>query len=167
VAQWSASGSGSVAAAGSGVTGAANVAGMRQGLIAEVTGGDLIGPDLAVRGRPSTVELTGSAFVPVIDVRDGHDFIAAAIERAPVSSPLARSPVRTSTSPPSRWSTRRGPDRFGRHARQRIGAVLGFAAVVGHRVGGQTTITGPPAPPTSRCRRRPACDPSTTSSVCR
>ena len=49
--------------------------------IADVTGGTLHGPDVACNGASidtRTIEL-GQLFVPIIDERDGHDFIGVAI----------------------------------------------------------------------------------------
>ncbi len=103
--------------------------------IAEVTGGRLIGPDLAVRGAAiDSRELTdGQLFVPVIDERDGHDFIEAAIGRG-ASAYLSS---RSVTGPNVDVAAIEVADTglaliaLGRQARQRIGTVPGFAAVVG------------------------------------
>jgi len=71
--------------------------------------------------------------VPVIDVRDGHDFIPAAIERG-ASAYLSSRPVpgpNVDVAAIEVVDTGEAPIALGRHARQRIGAVPGFAAVVG------------------------------------
>ncbi len=51
--------------------------------IAVATGGELIGPDVSVDGASidSRDLVDGSLFVPIVDVRDGHDFIELALER--------------------------------------------------------------------------------------
>jgi UDP-N-acetylmuramoyl-tripeptide--D-alanyl-D-alanine ligase len=48
--------------------------------VADATGGTLVGPDVPVRGVAIDSRLVegGELFVPVVDVRDGHDFVAAA-----------------------------------------------------------------------------------------
>ena len=97
--------------------------------IAEVTGGRLVGPELAVRGAAiDSRELAdGQLFVPIIDERDGHDFIAAAVERG-ASAYLSSRPV---AGPDVDVAAVEVPDTaaaliaLGRHARTRIGAVPG------------------------------------------
>ena len=51
-------------------------------LIAGVTGGTLHGPDVECRGAviDSRAVAGGELFVPVVAARDGHDFVAAALE---------------------------------------------------------------------------------------
>ena len=103
--------------------------------IAEVTGGRLIGPDLAVRGAAiDSRELTdGQLFVPVIDERDGHDFIAAAIEHG-ASAYLSSRPVdgpNVDVAAVEVADTGEALIALGRAARGRIGAEPGFAAVIG------------------------------------
>ncbi|MGZ4704745.1 MAG: UDP-N-acetylmuramoyl-tripeptide--D-alanyl-D-alanine ligase [Acidimicrobiales bacterium] len=103
--------------------------------IAEVTGGRLVGPDLAVRGAAiDSRELTdGQLFVPIIDERDGHDFTAAAVERG-ASAYLSSRPVAfpdVDVAAIEVADTAAALVTLGRHARGRIGAVPGFAAVVG------------------------------------
>jgi UDP-N-acetylmuramoyl-tripeptide--D-alanyl-D-alanine ligase len=103
--------------------------------IAEVTGGQLVGPDLAVRGASiDSRELTdGQLFVPIIDERDGHDFVPAAIERG-ASAYLSSRPV----GPPDVdvaavvvADTAAALLALGRHARRRLAEAPGFTAVVG------------------------------------
>jgi len=50
--------------------------------VAEITGGSLHGPDVTVDGAAidSRVLRPGALFVPVVAERDGHDFIAAALD---------------------------------------------------------------------------------------
>jgi UDP-N-acetylmuramoyl-tripeptide--D-alanyl-D-alanine ligase len=120
-----------------GIAGTTNVAGMELWAreIAEVTGGVLIGPDLAVRGAAiDSRELTdGQLFVPIIDERDGHDFVPAAVERG-AAGYLSSRPV---AGPDVDVAAVVVPDTaeallaLGRHARRRLGEVPGFAAVIG------------------------------------
>lgn len=51
--------------------------------IATLTGGRLVGPDTVVDGvtQDSRTVEPGQLFVPVVDARDGHDFIPSALER--------------------------------------------------------------------------------------
>lgn len=103
--------------------------------IAEVTGGRLIGPDLAVRGAAiDSRELTdGQLFVPVIDERDGHDFIDAAIGRGASAFLTSRSVAGPNVDVAAVEVADTGAAliALGRHARGRIGSAPGFAAVVG------------------------------------
>jgi UDP-N-acetylmuramoyl-tripeptide--D-alanyl-D-alanine ligase len=103
--------------------------------IAEVTGGRLVGPDLAVRGAATDSRdlADGQLFVPVIDQRDGHDFIAAAIERG-ASAYLSSRPVPgpdVDVAAVEVGDTAEALVALGRHARRRIDEVPGFAAVIG------------------------------------
>jgi UDP-N-acetylmuramoyl-tripeptide--D-alanyl-D-alanine ligase len=49
--------------------------------IARATGGEVAGPDVEVEGasHDSRALVPGQLFVPVVDVRDGHQFVAAAL----------------------------------------------------------------------------------------
>ena len=60
---------------------------MQAGEIAAATGGRLVGPDVVVDGASidSRDLPVGSLFVPIIDTRDGHDFIGSALERGAVA----------------------------------------------------------------------------------
>jgi UDP-N-acetylmuramoyl-tripeptide--D-alanyl-D-alanine ligase len=51
--------------------------------IAESCGGRLVGPDVSVDGASidSRDLADGSLFVPIVDVRDGHDFVGEALHR--------------------------------------------------------------------------------------
>ncbi len=51
--------------------------------VAQATGGRLVGPDVDVRGAAfdSRTLVPGELFVPIIDQRDGHDFVDAAVGR--------------------------------------------------------------------------------------
>jgi UDP-N-acetylmuramoyl-tripeptide--D-alanyl-D-alanine ligase len=51
--------------------------------VARATGGRLIGPDVDLHGAAfdSRTLVPGQLFVPIVDQRDGHDFVAAAAER--------------------------------------------------------------------------------------
>ncbi len=56
---------------------------MRTGELARAIGGRLVGPDVEVDGASidSRNLVAGQLFVPIVDERDGHDYIAAAVER--------------------------------------------------------------------------------------
>ena len=56
---------------------------LRAAEIAAATGGRLVGPDVPVEGASidSRDLVPGSLFVPIVDARDGHDFVGAALER--------------------------------------------------------------------------------------
>jgi UDP-N-acetylmuramoyl-tripeptide--D-alanyl-D-alanine ligase len=68
---------------------------MRASEIADVVGGDLVGPDVEVEGATiDTRELRGGElFVPVVGTRDGHLFIEAAIEGGAAAYLSSRPPV--------------------------------------------------------------------------
>lgn len=55
---------------------------LRASEIAEATGGRLVGDDVVVRGatHDSREDASGALFVPIVAERDGHDFIATALE---------------------------------------------------------------------------------------
>ena len=63
--------------------------------VAEITGGMLVGPDVEVDGASiDSRELRGGElFVPILGVRDGHDFIPAALEGGARAYLSARDPV--------------------------------------------------------------------------
>jgi len=103
--------------------------------IAEVTGGRLTGPDVAVRGAAidSRELIDGQLFVPIIDGRDGHDFIAGAVERGASAYLSSRPAVAVSIDVATITvaDTAEALVAMGRHARHRLGAADGFAAVIG------------------------------------
>ncbi|HVM55056.1 MAG TPA: UDP-N-acetylmuramoyl-tripeptide--D-alanyl-D-alanine ligase [Acidimicrobiales bacterium] len=65
------------------------------GAIAAATGGALVGEDVEVDGAAfdSREVRPGQLFVPLVDARDGHDFIAAALEAGAVAYLTARQPT--------------------------------------------------------------------------
>ncbi len=68
---------------------------VRASWIAEATGGALVGPDVEVDGasNDSRTMAGGELFVALLWDRDGHDFIAAALERGAAAYLTAREPV--------------------------------------------------------------------------
>ncbi len=62
--------------------------------IARAVGGTLVGPDVEVQGAAidSRVVRPGQLFIPVRDVRDGHDFIGAARDAGAAATLTAREP---------------------------------------------------------------------------
>jgi UDP-N-acetylmuramoyl-tripeptide--D-alanyl-D-alanine ligase len=58
-------------------------------------GGELVGPDVTVDGASIDSRTTepGQLFVPIVAERDGHDFIAAALEAGAMAYLTARTPV--------------------------------------------------------------------------
>ncbi|MEJ5256359.1 MAG: UDP-N-acetylmuramoyl-tripeptide--D-alanyl-D-alanine ligase [Acidimicrobiales bacterium] len=63
--------------------------------VANAVAGTLVGPDVVVDGAAidSRELLGGELFVPIIGARDGHDFIAAALERGAAAYLTSRTPV--------------------------------------------------------------------------
>jgi UDP-N-acetylmuramoyl-tripeptide--D-alanyl-D-alanine ligase len=63
--------------------------------VAEVVGGQLVGDDIEIDGaRHDSREITGGElFVPLVDPRDGHDFIGVAIEAGAAAYFTAHEPV--------------------------------------------------------------------------
>lgn len=63
--------------------------------IAQAVGGDLVGPDVVVDGarHDSREVVGGELFVPLLDVRDGHDFIDGAVAAGAAAYLTARAPV--------------------------------------------------------------------------
>jgi len=63
--------------------------------IARAVGGELVGPDVQVdEARHDSREVSGGElFVPLVDQRDGHDFIAAALAAGAAAYFTAREPV--------------------------------------------------------------------------
>lgn len=63
--------------------------------VALVVGGELVGADVEVNGAGHDSRETdgGELFVPVIAERDGHDFIASAVERGAAAYFTAREPL--------------------------------------------------------------------------
>ncbi|MFZ9628880.1 MAG: UDP-N-acetylmuramoyl-tripeptide--D-alanyl-D-alanine ligase [Ilumatobacteraceae bacterium] len=63
--------------------------------VAEMTGGRLHGPDLAIDGTDfdSRSIGPGQLFVPLVAERDGHDFVGAALERGAAAYLTSRAPM--------------------------------------------------------------------------
>ena len=63
--------------------------------VASVVGGELVGDDVEIDGaRHDSREVTGGElFVPLVDQRDGHDFIGVALEAGAVAYFTAREPL--------------------------------------------------------------------------
>jgi UDP-N-acetylmuramoyl-tripeptide--D-alanyl-D-alanine ligase len=102
---------------------------MRAGEIAVATGGRLVGPDLVVDGASidSRDMRVGSLFVPIIDVRDGHDFIGMAIERGAAAFLTSR-PESAESADVARIEvvdTGEALIALGRHVRARLAASSG------------------------------------------
>jgi UDP-N-acetylmuramoyl-tripeptide--D-alanyl-D-alanine ligase len=117
---------------------------MQAAEIAAATSGRLVGPDVAIDGASiDSRELApGSLFVPIVDVRDGHDFVVTAVEHGAAAFLTSR--------PVEGWFGS-GPDpalpagvaaievhdtvealaALGRHARSRLGSSPELRAVVG------------------------------------
>src|SRR5437870_13703101 len=73
---------------------------LRASEVASATGGTLVGPDVIVRGVAIDSRLVegGELFVPIVDARDGHDFLAAALAAGAVATLSSRGPVAGTTS---------------------------------------------------------------------
>ncbi|MEA2687288.1 MAG: UDP-N-acetylmuramoyl-tripeptide--D-alanyl-D-alanine ligase [Actinomycetota bacterium] len=63
--------------------------------VASATGGTLVGPDVVVRGAAIDSRLVegGELFVPIVGVRDGHDFVAIARAAGAAAYLTSRAPV--------------------------------------------------------------------------
>lgn len=103
------------------------------GDVAHAVGGSLAGPDVAVEGvsiDSRTVE-PGQLFVPIVGERDGHDFIAAAVERGAAAYFTARKPDGGGTAIVVA-DTGEALLALGRHARSLLGdRVVGITGSVG------------------------------------
>jgi UDP-N-acetylmuramoyl-tripeptide--D-alanyl-D-alanine ligase len=68
---------------------------LRTSELAEATGGRLEGPDVVVDGATadSRDARPGQLFVPIVAARDGHDFVAAALDAGAAAYLTAREPV--------------------------------------------------------------------------
>lgn len=101
--------------------------------IARATGGTLVGPDVEVEGSAIDSRLItgGELFVPVRGVRDGHDFIPAAVAAGAAAVLTAREPVPGVASivvadPEAAFTA------LGAHARSRLtDTVVGITGSVG------------------------------------
>jgi UDP-N-acetylmuramoyl-tripeptide--D-alanyl-D-alanine ligase len=73
---------------------------LRASEVAQATGGTLVGPDVVVRGVAIDSRLLegGELFVPIVDARDGHDFVGAALAAGAAAYLTSRSPVEGTTA---------------------------------------------------------------------
>ncbi|HVF13738.1 MAG TPA: UDP-N-acetylmuramoyl-tripeptide--D-alanyl-D-alanine ligase, partial [Acidimicrobiales bacterium] len=108
--------------------------------VARATGGTLVGPDAAVRGVAidSRLVLGGELFVPIVDARDGHDFIAIALAAGAAAYLTSRPHVGGSPPPPEQSTaivvddTAAALTALGRAARDRLpDRVVGITGSVG------------------------------------
>ena len=97
-----------------------------------MTGGSLVGPDVAFDGAAvdSRDEISGRLFVPVVGERDGHEFISDALERGAPAYLTARDPIGGTAVVVE--ETAAALAALGRAARERIGGeVIGITGSVG------------------------------------
>ena len=108
---------------------------MQAGEVAAATGGRLVGPDVVVDGASidSRDLPAGTLFVPIIDARDGHDFIGSAIEQGAVAFLSSRAELDryASVTRIEVADTGEALIALGRHARARLADSSGLRAVVG------------------------------------
>lgn len=116
---------------------------MRTSEIAAATGGRLVGPDVTVSGAviDSRLVAGGELFVPVVAARDGHDFVAAAVEAGAAAyltaRPAAELAAAAGDAPAVEVDdTLAALTALGRHARERLapevdGRVVGITGSVG------------------------------------
>lgn len=104
--------------------------------IARATGGTLVGSDVAVDGAgiDSRAVRQGELFVPVVGERDGHDFIATAVDQGAAAYLTEREQSGTGVDAPAIAveSTSAALLDLGRHARSRLpDRVIGITGSVG------------------------------------
>src|SRR4051812_42844303 len=101
--------------------------------MAAAIGGRLGGPDVTVGGASidSRDLAVGALFVPVVDVRDGHDFIDAAVERGAAAVLTSRSGAGLGITAIEVDDTAAALLALGRRARRRLDLEPGVRAVVG------------------------------------
>lgn len=102
------------------------------GEIAAVVGGQLVGPDADIDGarHDSREVVGGELFVPLVDQRDGHDFIGVALDAGAAAYFTARDPVGGSAIRVDDPAVALA--RLGAHARSRLpGRVVGITGSVG------------------------------------
>ncbi|HET6772111.1 MAG TPA: UDP-N-acetylmuramoyl-tripeptide--D-alanyl-D-alanine ligase [Acidimicrobiales bacterium] len=112
---------------------------MRTSDVAAATGGRLVGPDVTVAGLAIDSRLVtgGELFVPLVAERDGHDFVAAALDAGAAAYLTARPPLdRRSGSAVEVADTSEALAALGRHARGLLdarvdGRVVGVTGSVG------------------------------------
>jgi UDP-N-acetylmuramoyl-tripeptide--D-alanyl-D-alanine ligase len=112
---------------------------MRTSDVAAATGGRLVGPDVTVAGLAIDSRLVtgGELFVPLVAERDGHDFVAAALDAGAAAYLTARPPLdRRSGSAVEVADTSDALAALGRHARGLLdarvdGRVVGVTGSVG------------------------------------
>ena len=73
---------------------------LRASEVAEATGGTLVGSDVVVRGAAIDSRLVegGELFVPIVDARDGHDFVSPALAAGAAAYLTSRTPVDGTTA---------------------------------------------------------------------
>src|SRR5438128_539517 len=73
---------------------------LRASEVAEATGGTLVGSDVVVRGAAIDSRLVegGELFVPIVDARDGHDFVGPALAAGAAAYLTSRTPVDGTTA---------------------------------------------------------------------
>ncbi len=102
--------------------------------VARVTGGTLVGPDVVVRGVAIDSRLVegGELFVPIVDVRDGHDFVGAARAAGAAAYVTSRAPRNDGSTTIVVADTRAALTALGRAARDRLpDRVVGITGSVG------------------------------------
>ncbi len=102
------------------------------GEIAAAVGGELIGEDVTVEGarHDSREVIGGELFVPLVDQRDGHDFIGTALASGAAAYFTARDPVGGTAIRVADPAIALG--QLGTHARRRLpGRVIGITGSVG------------------------------------
>ncbi|HEX7444238.1 MAG TPA: UDP-N-acetylmuramoyl-tripeptide--D-alanyl-D-alanine ligase, partial [Acidimicrobiales bacterium] len=113
---------------------------MRASEIASATQGRLLGPDVVVDGVgiDSRELAAGALFVPIVDARDGHDFIASAVERGAAAVLMSvdqaaevLDAVPDGVAVIEVDDTSEALADLGRDARRRLGAEPGSVGVVG------------------------------------
>ncbi|MFV0260276.1 MAG: UDP-N-acetylmuramoyl-tripeptide--D-alanyl-D-alanine ligase [Acidimicrobiales bacterium] len=108
---------------------------MRASVVAADLGGELIGPDVALGGASidSRTVTPGQLFVPLVAERDGHDFVAAAVDAGASAYLSSVGPIDGVGAPAIVVDdTTVGLRELGRHARDRIGCpVIAVTGSVG------------------------------------
>jgi len=102
--------------------------------VAQATGGTLVGPDVVVRGVAIDSRLVGGGelFVPIVGVRDGHDFVATALAAGAAAYLTSRAPAAGAATAIVVADTAAALTALGRAARTRLpDRVVGITGSVG------------------------------------